>query len=72
MLIGGLLFLLTSGPSTNNLVFVGMYCIYMVIGAYYEERRLLRIFGDQYRSYRRNVGAFYPNLRQWSALCSGI
>jgi protein-S-isoprenylcysteine O-methyltransferase Ste14 len=48
-----------------------MYCIYMVIGAYYEECRLLRIFGDQYRSYRRNVGAFYPNLRQWSALCSG-
>jgi protein-S-isoprenylcysteine O-methyltransferase Ste14 len=71
MLIGGLLFLLTSGPSTNNLVFVGMYCIYMLIGAYYEERRMLRIFGDQYRSYRRNVGAFYPHLRQWSALCSG-
>jgi protein-S-isoprenylcysteine O-methyltransferase Ste14 len=71
MLVGGLLFLLTSGPSMNNLAFVGMYCIYMLIGAYYEERRLLRIFGDQYRDYRRQVGAFYPNLRQWSALCSG-
>ena len=62
MLVGGLLFLLTSGPSKNNLVFLCMYAMYMVVGAYYEERRLIRIFGDQYQSYQRQVGAFIPRL----------
>lgn len=64
MLCGGLLFLLTSGPSKNNLAFVCIYTTYMLIGAYYEERRLVRIFGDQYRAYRQRVGAFVPKLRR--------
>jgi len=63
MLIGGFLFLVTSGPSKNNVVFTGMYATYMLLGAYIEERRLLRIFGDTYRRYRREVGAFFPRLR---------
>ena len=62
MLAGGLLFLLTSGPSRNNIVFLCMYAAYMVIGAHYEERRLLRIFGEHYRRYREHVGAFVPRL----------
>ncbi len=62
MLSGGLLFLLTSGPSRNNLVFLAMYTTYMLIGGYYEERRLLRVFGDRYRAYQREVGAFVPRL----------
>lgn len=60
MLAGGLLFLLTSGPSRNNLVFLCMYAAYMVIGARYEERRLLRVFGERYRRYQEQVGAFAP------------
>jgi len=63
MLSGGLLFLLTSGPSRNNLVFTAMYAIYMLIGGYYEERRMIRVFGDDYRRYRRRVGAYVPRLR---------
>lgn len=62
MLAGGLLFVLTSGPSRNNMVFLLMYATYMMIGAHYEERRLLRVFGEQYRRYRRRVGAFAPRL----------
>jgi len=62
MLAGGLLFLLTSGPSRNNLVFLCMYTAYMVIGARYEERRLLRVFGERYRHYQEEVGAFAPRL----------
>ena len=62
MLAGGLLFLLTSGPSRNNLVFLCMYAAYMVIGAHYEERRLLRVFGERYRRYQGEVGAFAPRL----------
>lgn len=64
MLSAGLLFLLTSGPSLNNIVYCGMYTAYMLIGGYYEERRLLRIFGEDYRAYRRVVGAFFPRARQ--------
>ena len=62
MLVGGLLFLMTNGPSLNNLVFTLMYAIYMLIGGYYEERRLIRIFGQDYVVYRNRVGAFVPRL----------
>lgn len=62
MLVGGLLFLLTSGPSLNNLVYTALYTAYMVIGGYYEERRLIRIFGEEYLRYRARVGAFFPRL----------
>ncbi|MFQ5917522.1 MAG: hypothetical protein ACE5I0_06905 [Candidatus Binatia bacterium] len=36
----------------------------MLIGAYIEERRLVRIFGEQYLEYRRQVSAFIPRLRR--------
>jgi protein-S-isoprenylcysteine O-methyltransferase Ste14 len=63
MLAAGFLFIATSGPSQNNLVFLLMYTIYMLVGGYYEERRLVRIFGQQYLDYRQQVGAFFPRLR---------
>lgn len=62
LMVGGLLFLLTSGPSLNNLVYTLMYAAYMVIGGYYEERRLVRIFGEDYLRYQARVGAFFPRL----------
>lgn len=62
MLSGGLLFILTAGPSKNNLVFAVYYIIYMLAGAYFEERRLIRVFGDHYLIYRRSTGAFLPKL----------
>jgi len=64
MLVGGLLFLLTSGPSLNNLSYTAMYTAYMLIGGYYEERRLVRVFGEDYLRYRARVGAFFPRLRR--------
>ena len=62
MLVGGLLFLLTSGPSLNNLVYSVMYTAYMVIGGHFEERRMIKIFGEDYRRYQRRVGAYFPRL----------
>lgn len=64
MMVAGLLFLLTSGPSLNNIVYTAMYITYMLIGGYYEERRMLKIFDDDYRRYQRQVGAFVPNFRR--------
>lgn len=63
MMVGGLLFVLTSAPSLNNLIYAAMYTAYMVIGGYYEERRLIRIFGEEYVGYQARVGAFFP--RAW-------
>ncbi len=64
MLVGGLLFLVTSGPSMNNIIFSLMYTLYMLIGGHYEERRLIRIFGRDYLAYRSRVGAYFPRLWQ--------
>lgn len=61
MMAGGFWFLLTSGPSLNNLVFTGFYATYMVVGGYYEERRMVRVFGNEYREYRRRVPPFLPH-----------
>jgi len=63
MMVAGFLFLLTSGPSLNNIVYLAMYFIYMLIGGYYEEKRMIKIFGDGYRRYQRRVGAFVPYFR---------
>jgi protein-S-isoprenylcysteine O-methyltransferase Ste14 len=60
MLVAGLLFLMTSGPSLNNIVYTVMYTSYMLVGGYYEERRMVKVFGNDYRSYQRRVGAFFP------------
>jgi protein-S-isoprenylcysteine O-methyltransferase Ste14 len=62
MLVGGLLFYLTSGPTLNTFVLALLYALYMVIGSRYEERRLIRIFGLDYVAYRKRVGAFVPRL----------
>ncbi len=64
MMVAGLLFLLTSGPSLNNIVYIAMYTAYMVIGGYYEERRMIKMFQDDYRRYQRRVGAFFPYFRR--------
>jgi protein-S-isoprenylcysteine O-methyltransferase Ste14 len=64
MMVAGLLFLLTSGPSLNNIVYIAMYTAYMVIGGYYEERRMIKMFEDDYRRYQRRVGAFFPYIRR--------
>ena len=55
MMAAGFLFLLTSGPSLNNLVYSAMYAAYMFIGGYYEERRLMRVFGEDYIRYQARV-----------------
>jgi methanethiol S-methyltransferase len=71
MLVGGLLFYITQGPTLNAFVFALLYFLYMVIGSYYEERRLVRIFGPDYVAYRSRVGAFVPRLRSARRILDG-
>lgn len=34
--------------------------LYLLIGTWFEERKLVRLYGDAYRDYRRQVPAFFP------------
>lgn len=55
--------LLSSPVMTHNLVYI-IICVvlYFYIGSYFEERGLIKRFGDNYRSYQEEVPRFIPNL----------
>ena len=59
----GLLFIwLTSSVTQNSLtVYLGA-TIYTLIGAYFEERKLLREFGDSYADYKKKTPMLIPGL----------
>lgn len=38
------------------------FTAYIVIGIAYEEKDLLRVFGEEYADYRRRVGSFLPGI----------
>ncbi|MDP7040516.1 MAG: hypothetical protein QGI45_15265 [Myxococcota bacterium] len=60
MLAGGFWFIVSLPLTINNLIFLCFYSTYMVIGMYYEEERLVRVFGEDYVSYQKRVGALFP------------
>ncbi|MEN8240450.1 MAG: NnrU family protein [Chloroflexota bacterium] len=58
-----LLFLwLTPSMSRNTLLLYAAFTAYMIIGALFEERRLEKIFGEAYTSYRSRTAFFIPYL----------
>jgi hypothetical protein len=70
MLAGGLLFSLTLYPTLNNSVYAIIFIVYIYIGVYFEEKRLILIFGDDYLKYIKEVGAFVPNIKSIRRLFS--
>jgi methanethiol S-methyltransferase len=58
LLVGALLYM----PSYPMLVFVATSFIYLPIGVYLEEQKLIVEFGDAYRQYQREVKRFIPFL----------
>ncbi len=60
----GLLFVwLTPVMSVNMLVFYISLTVYTIIGAHFEERKLLREFGEDYARYKENTPMLVPRLR---------
>jgi protein-S-isoprenylcysteine O-methyltransferase Ste14 len=57
----GILLLVTKMEMSRlDFIAVVLISIYLIIGAYIEERRLLSVFGDEYKSYRQQVSMFIP------------
>jgi protein-S-isoprenylcysteine O-methyltransferase Ste14 len=57
------LFLFT--PTLSTLLSVCCILIYLPIGIYYEERKLIRQYGEQYLSYIREVPSVFPRLKKY-------
>lgn len=56
----------TPHMTAGHLLFAGSMTLYIVIGLLFEERALLRVFGDRYREYKTKVPMLIP-LVQFSS-----
>ena len=57
----GILLLITKMEmSLLDITAVLLIAVYLIIGAFIEDRRLLSIYGDEYRKYRERVSMFIP------------
>ena len=61
----GVIILLFATPhmTWGHLLFAGSMTAYIFVGLYFEERALLRTFGDRYATYQRTVPMLFPTLR---------
>ncbi|MBT1062331.1 DUF1295 domain-containing protein [Bowmanella sp. Y26] len=60
----GMLILLWSVPtmSVTRLVLATLFTLYIVIGLHFEERDLLKQFGNTYRKYKQQIATFIPGI----------
>jgi protein-S-isoprenylcysteine O-methyltransferase Ste14 len=63
MLTGGFLMIFSENPRPTTFLYSFLFLIYVFIGIIFEERRLIRIFGNEYRQYQSEVGAFFPKVQ---------
>ncbi len=58
---GGIIVLFTKMEMSQlDLIAVLLVSIYLIIGAFIEERRLVSVFGEEYRKYQQQVSMFIP------------
>jgi protein-S-isoprenylcysteine O-methyltransferase Ste14 len=61
-LAGIVIFTFNPHITVNSLTITVLADLYFIFGLFIEERRFLRIFGDQYREYMRHVPRLVPRL----------
>jgi protein-S-isoprenylcysteine O-methyltransferase Ste14 len=59
---GLLIIWLSPAMSANMLVVALFWTLYMYVGSFHEERRLIHEFGDAYRAYQQQVPRLIPRL----------
>jgi protein-S-isoprenylcysteine O-methyltransferase Ste14 len=52
-------------PNLPTLVSCGCMLMYLPVGIYLEERKLIKIFGQEYIAYRNEVPAILPNFSKF-------
>lgn len=50
-------------PSLHHLIAGVIITVYVFAGIYWEEKKLVSVFGDEYRNYARNVPMLWPRLK---------
>jgi protein-S-isoprenylcysteine O-methyltransferase Ste14 len=62
MYLGIILSLLTTTGLYTEKVLLNMICLllYVQVGSYYEEKQLVRLFGDAYRKYQTTTSQYIP------------
>ncbi|MFW9979691.1 MAG: methyltransferase family protein, partial [Candidatus Thorarchaeota archaeon] len=51
-------------PFPNVIVFALSLSAYTLIGAHFEERKLILHYGEEYLEYKKQVGFIFPKLRR--------
>jgi protein-S-isoprenylcysteine O-methyltransferase Ste14 len=52
-------------PTLATLISVSCILIYLPIGIHFEEKKLIKQFGEQYLSYKREVPSVMPHLKKY-------
>lgn len=63
-LAGIVIFTFNPQITVNSLTITVLADLYFLFGVFIEERRFLRIFGDQYREYMKRVPRLIPGIRK--------
>ncbi|PWN08138.1 methanethiol S-methyltransferase [Rhodohalobacter mucosus] len=68
-LMTGFLIAFWSTPemSTGHLIFSAGMTLYILVGVYFEEKAMMKRFGDKYGDYRERVPKFFPFFRKSEA-----
>lgn len=62
---GGLLFIwLTPSMTVNRLAVITAATVYILVGAFFEERKLLRLFGQDYADYKSVTPMLLPGIKR--------
>jgi len=58
-------------PTVREAYFSVCVILYFYIGSYFEEKKLIQRFGEEYKSYQKKTGRFFPSIIKFSTFGNG-